>query len=145
MNEAFVVRTQDAEHPIYVAAYMQGYKGGYYGTPDLPGQGDPESGRHPSGRITRSTNFSEDVATDSLEPEKSAVEAINKSTDDSTVSGVESSQVAARAAADAALRTAAKAAIDAGDFARAAALLAMVQQEAEGTTVVDARKRFGRR
>jgi len=42
VNEAFVVRTQDAEHPIYVAAYMQGYKGGYYGTPDLAGQGDPE-------------------------------------------------------------------------------------------------------
>ena len=42
VNDAFAVRTQDAEHPIYVAAYMQGYFGGYYGTPDMSGQGDPE-------------------------------------------------------------------------------------------------------
>ena len=42
VNEPFVVRTQGAEHPIYMAAYMQGYRGGYFGTPDLGGRGDPE-------------------------------------------------------------------------------------------------------
>jgi len=42
VNEQFVVRTQDPEHPIYMAAYMQGYRGGYYGTPDMAGNGDPE-------------------------------------------------------------------------------------------------------
>ena len=42
VNEQFVVRTQDAKHPIYMAAYMVGLKGGYYGTPDMGGNGDPE-------------------------------------------------------------------------------------------------------
>jgi hypothetical protein len=42
VNEQFVVRTQDAEHPIYMAAYMQGAAGGFYGTPDLASQGDPD-------------------------------------------------------------------------------------------------------
>jgi len=42
VNEQFVVRTQDHEHPIYMAAHMQGYLGGYYGTPDMAGNGDPE-------------------------------------------------------------------------------------------------------
>jgi IgGFc binding protein len=42
VNDAFTVRTQDAEHPIYVAAYMTGYQGGYYGSGDSAGQGDPE-------------------------------------------------------------------------------------------------------
>ncbi len=42
VNEPFVVRTQDAEHPIYLAAYMQGFQGTYYGTPDMAGNGDPE-------------------------------------------------------------------------------------------------------
>ena len=42
VNEPFVVRTQDAQHPIYVAAYMQGYAGTYYGTPHMAGHGDPE-------------------------------------------------------------------------------------------------------
>ncbi len=41
INEPFVVRTQDAEHPIYVAAYMQGLAGTYYGTPSM-NTGDPE-------------------------------------------------------------------------------------------------------
>ncbi|MBN9163080.1 MAG: IgGFc-binding protein [Myxococcales bacterium] len=42
VNETFVVRTQDPEHPIYVAAYMTGRTGGYFGTPDMAGSGDPE-------------------------------------------------------------------------------------------------------
>lgn len=42
VNQPFVVRTQDAQHPIYVAAYMQGAEGGYYGTPNLLSMGDPE-------------------------------------------------------------------------------------------------------
>ncbi|MCW5833932.1 MAG: hypothetical protein KIS78_16145 [Labilithrix sp.] len=60
------------------------------------------------------------------EHEKTAADAIGKSTGDSTVWGEESSQVAARAVADAALRAAAKAAIDAGDFKHAAALVALL-------------------
>jgi IgGFc binding protein len=45
VSDAFVVRTQDVEHPIYVAAYMSG---GGNGPPDVPeevgfeGNGDPE-------------------------------------------------------------------------------------------------------
>ncbi|OJY23777.1 MAG: hypothetical protein BGO98_17695 [Myxococcales bacterium 68-20] len=42
VGDAFVVRTQDAEHPIYVAAYMTGHQGGYFGSPDNAGNGDPE-------------------------------------------------------------------------------------------------------
>ncbi len=42
VNEQFVVRTQDAEHPIYMAAYMQGGSGGYHGSRNLLGHGDPE-------------------------------------------------------------------------------------------------------
>jgi hypothetical protein len=42
VGDAFVVRTQDAEHPIYVAAYMTGYNGGYFGSPSNAGWGDPE-------------------------------------------------------------------------------------------------------
>ena len=42
VNEPFVVRTQDAAHPIYMAAYMQGGAGSYYGTPHLGWRGDPE-------------------------------------------------------------------------------------------------------
>ncbi len=42
VNEPFVVRTQDSAHPIYMAAYMQGREGGYYGTPSMAGHGDPE-------------------------------------------------------------------------------------------------------
>ncbi|MBX3211236.1 MAG: IgGFc-binding protein [Labilithrix sp.] len=42
VNEPFVVRAQDPEHPIYVAAYMIGRTGGYFGTPDMEGNGDPE-------------------------------------------------------------------------------------------------------
>ncbi|AKU95655.1 hypothetical protein AKJ09_02319 [Labilithrix luteola] len=41
IDEPFVVRTQDAEHPIYVAAYMQGLAGKYYGSPTMS-TGDPE-------------------------------------------------------------------------------------------------------
>ncbi len=42
-GDAFVVRTQDAEHPIYVAAYMTGWYGDVFGVPvDVGGQGDPE-------------------------------------------------------------------------------------------------------
>ena len=42
VNDTFVVRTQDVEHPIYLAAYMTGYQGNYYGSGDMAGQGDPE-------------------------------------------------------------------------------------------------------
>ena len=42
INDSFVVRTQDAEHPIYLAAYMTGYQGHYYGSGDMAGWGDPE-------------------------------------------------------------------------------------------------------
>ena len=42
-GDAFVVRTQDAEHPIYLAAYMTGWNGTIYDVPiDVGGQGDPE-------------------------------------------------------------------------------------------------------
>ncbi len=41
-GDAFVVRTQDAEHPIYVAAYMTGFEGGYSGSPPTGHWGDPE-------------------------------------------------------------------------------------------------------
>ena len=41
-GQAFVVRTQDADHPIYLAAYMTGSAGGYHGSPPTLGWGDPE-------------------------------------------------------------------------------------------------------
>ncbi len=41
-GEAFVVRTQDPEHPIYVAAYMTSAEGLYFGSPSMGGHGDPE-------------------------------------------------------------------------------------------------------
>ncbi|MBN9164964.1 MAG: hypothetical protein BGO98_35700 [Myxococcales bacterium 68-20] len=41
-GDAFVVRTQDAEHPIYVAAYMSGAGGDYWGSGrNFGGKGDP--------------------------------------------------------------------------------------------------------
>ncbi|MDF2692816.1 MAG: hypothetical protein K0S65_1199 [Labilithrix sp.] len=40
-GEAFVVRSQDSEHPFYVAAYMTGVSGDYWGGPGT-GTGDPE-------------------------------------------------------------------------------------------------------
>lgn len=43
VGDAFVVRTQDAEHPIHVAQYMTGQSGDYWGSGrDFAGQGDPE-------------------------------------------------------------------------------------------------------
>jgi len=42
VGDAFVVRTQDAEHPIYVAAYMTSTQGFYFGNPNMAGHGDPE-------------------------------------------------------------------------------------------------------
>ena len=42
VGDAFVVRTQDAEHPIYMAAYMTSAAGFYFGSPDMGGHGDPE-------------------------------------------------------------------------------------------------------
>jgi len=42
VNEPFVVRTQDAAHPIYMAAYMQGGAGGYFGSQSLAYRGDPD-------------------------------------------------------------------------------------------------------
>ncbi len=41
-GDAFVVRTQDAEHPIYLAAYMTGGNSDFYGTSTFSGRGDPE-------------------------------------------------------------------------------------------------------
>ncbi len=41
VGEAFAVRSQDAEHPIYVAAYMTGAQAKYFGSPPT-GNGDPE-------------------------------------------------------------------------------------------------------
>ncbi|AKU97799.1 hypothetical protein AKJ09_04463 [Labilithrix luteola] len=41
-GDAFVVRTQDADHPIYVAAFMTGFEGGYFGSPSTGQWGDPE-------------------------------------------------------------------------------------------------------
>jgi IgGFc binding protein len=41
-GDAFVVRTQDADHPIYVGAYMTGKEGGYFGSPPTGNLGDPE-------------------------------------------------------------------------------------------------------
>ena len=43
VGEPFVVRTQDAEHPIYVGAYMTGANGDYWGSGRTYGRmGDPE-------------------------------------------------------------------------------------------------------
>ena len=42
VGDAFVVRSQDAEHPFYLGAYMTGRQGGYYGSPDFGGAGDPD-------------------------------------------------------------------------------------------------------
>ncbi|MDF2696598.1 MAG: hypothetical protein K0S65_4981, partial [Labilithrix sp.] len=43
VGDAFVVRTQDAEHPIYLAQYMSGQAGDYWGSGrDFAGIGDPE-------------------------------------------------------------------------------------------------------
>ncbi|MBN9160343.1 MAG: hypothetical protein BGO98_35475 [Myxococcales bacterium 68-20] len=42
VGDAFVVRTQDADHPIYLAAYMTGVEGGYFGAPGTGFKGDPE-------------------------------------------------------------------------------------------------------
>ncbi|MBX3219653.1 MAG: IgGFc-binding protein [Labilithrix sp.] len=42
VGDTFVVRTQDADHPVYLAAYMTGYYGQYFGSGHLGGQGDPE-------------------------------------------------------------------------------------------------------
>ncbi|MDF2692977.1 MAG: hypothetical protein K0S65_1360 [Labilithrix sp.] len=41
-GEPFVVRTQDADHPIYLAAYMTSSSGSYFGSPPSNGWGDPE-------------------------------------------------------------------------------------------------------
>ena len=41
-GDAFVVRTQDAEHPIYLAAYMTGANSDFYGSSSFGGRGDPE-------------------------------------------------------------------------------------------------------
>jgi hypothetical protein len=41
-GDAFVVRTQDTDHPIYMAAYMTGFEGGYFGSPPTGFWGDPE-------------------------------------------------------------------------------------------------------
>ena len=42
VGDAFVVRSQAAEHPFYMGAYMTGRTGGYFGSPDFAGAGDPE-------------------------------------------------------------------------------------------------------
>ncbi|AKU94810.1 hypothetical protein AKJ09_01474 [Labilithrix luteola] len=42
VGDAFTVRTQDSEHPLYVAAYMSANAGHYNGNPAFGGRGDPE-------------------------------------------------------------------------------------------------------
>ncbi|AKU99670.1 hypothetical protein AKJ09_06334 [Labilithrix luteola] len=41
-GDAFVVRSQDGEHPIYLASYMTGGDMDYYGSAGFGGKGDPE-------------------------------------------------------------------------------------------------------
>ncbi|MBN9167328.1 MAG: hypothetical protein BGO98_31140 [Myxococcales bacterium 68-20] len=41
-GDAFVVRTQDVEHPIYVSAHMTGADGDTFSAPNYKGAGDPE-------------------------------------------------------------------------------------------------------
>lgn len=55
----FVVRTQDAEHPIYVAAYMSGSSGDYWQTGrDFASHGDPDFVNVvPSGQYLNSASF----------------------------------------------------------------------------------------
>lgn len=42
VDEPIVVRSQDAEHPFYLAAYMTGFDGDYFGSPSYRQMGDPE-------------------------------------------------------------------------------------------------------
>ena len=58
-GDAFVVRTQDAEHPIYLAAYMTGWNGKIFDVPvDVGGQGDPEFVNVvPAGQFLNSYSF----------------------------------------------------------------------------------------
>lgn len=98
------------------------------------------------GRDSKPNQESSEASTEAARaPGKTVVAGLAKSAEQSTVLVGESTVVAERNDADAAVRAAAKAAIDAGNFTRAAALLAILQEETETTTVVDARKRFGRR
>ncbi|MDF2697431.1 MAG: hypothetical protein K0S65_5814, partial [Labilithrix sp.] len=70
VGEAFVVRTQDADHPIYLAAHMAG--GGpvlvgqdYLGDTDLGGKGDPEFVNVvPAGQYLNSYGFFADLTYD---------------------------------------------------------------------------------
>ncbi len=56
-GDAFVVRTQDAEHPIYVSAHMTGCAGGN-GAPGYGNWGDPEFVNVvPTGQYTSSYSF----------------------------------------------------------------------------------------
>ena len=65
VGDAFVVRTQDADHPIYVAAYMTGWTGGYFGAPSSGGWGDPEFVNVvPSGQYLSSYSFYADPTYD---------------------------------------------------------------------------------
>jgi len=71
INEPFVVRTQDVEHPIYVAAYMSGSGGGSSDSPlggaNMGGRGDPEMVNViPSGQYMNAyTFFADPTYTDS--------------------------------------------------------------------------------
>ncbi|AKU96565.1 hypothetical protein AKJ09_03229 [Labilithrix luteola] len=42
VGSGIVVRSQDTEHPFYLAAYMTGWLGGYFGSPSYGTAGDPE-------------------------------------------------------------------------------------------------------
>ncbi len=98
------------------------------------------------GRDSKPSQESSDASTDTArEAGKTADAAMANSAEQSTVLVGESTVVAERNDADAALRAAAKAAIDAGNFARAAKLLAMLEEETKRATVVDARERFCRK
>jgi IgGFc binding protein len=41
-GDAFVVRTQDAEHPVYLAAYMSGGEGDFVSKASFGARGDPD-------------------------------------------------------------------------------------------------------
>ncbi len=65
VGDAFVVRTQDADHPIYLAAYMTSAGGAYFGSPSYGGRGDPEFVNVvPTGQYLNSYSFYADPTYD---------------------------------------------------------------------------------
>jgi hypothetical protein len=65
-GDPFVVRTQDADHPIYLAAYMSSAQGGgFVGDVDYGGSGDPEFVNViPAGQYLNSYSFFADPTYD---------------------------------------------------------------------------------